>query len=325
VRKPGVHALAVALAFTSCSHRQPSSQAQAESGQAPVQDEAAANNLPQPATIYPRAQLVALPGTPLPPPAAPATASPAVEASDVTATNIPPSSTPPAESMPAATPPTQAAPEVAAATNAAPDPTAMAPLAPATDIPLTAPPPPPLDTSDDSIQVVVLQTTFGRIVIQLDDFAAPKTCANFRNLVSSGFYNGTIFHRVIPHFIIQGGDPNSKTDNRATYGQGDPGYTLPPEIKLSHDRGAVAMARLPDAVNPARDSNGSQFYICVEACPSLDDQYTVFAHVIEGMAVVERISNVPRDSRDDPLVRIVMDARLESKSQARQETATAGH
>lgn len=168
--------------------------------------------------------------------------------------------------------------------------------------------------------MVVLQTTLGKMVLQLDDFAAPKTCANFRNLVSTGFYNGTIFHRVIPHFVIQGGDPNSKTDNRASYGQGDPGYTLPAEIKLSHDRGAVAMARLPDTVNPRQDSNGSQFYICVEACPSLDDQYTVFAHVIRGMDVAERIAAVPRDNRDDPLVRIVMDARLEPKDQAMQES-----
>jgi peptidyl-prolyl cis-trans isomerase B (cyclophilin B) len=186
---------------------------------------------------------------------------------------------------------------------------------PQTDTPPTAAPAPP-----ENIQVVVLQTTLGKMVLQLDDFAAPKTCANFRNLVSTGFYNGTIFHRVIPHFVIQGGDPNSKTDNRASYGQGDPGYTLPAEIKLSHDRGAVAMARLPDTVNPRQDSNGSQFYICVEACPSLDDQYTVFAHVIRGMDVAERIAAVPRDNRDDPLVRIVMDARLEPKDQAMQES-----
>ena len=160
------------------------------------------------------------------------------------------------------------------------------------------------------------------MVLELDDFAAPKTCNNFRTLVASGFYNRTIFHRVIPFFIIQGGDPNTKTENRSTYGQGDPGYTLPPEIKLHHDRGAVAMARLPDATNPQRNSNGSQFYICLAPCPSLDDQYTVFAHVIQGLDVAERIAGVPRDSHDNPLERITMDARLESKDQALQEGST---
>jgi len=174
-----------------------------------------------------------------------------------------------------------------------------------------------------SDQVVVLETTFGRMVIELDDFAAPKTCANFRHLVNTGFYNNTLFHRVIPQFIIQGGDPNTKSPNRATYGLGDPGYTLPPEIKLHHDRGAVAMARLPDSVNPKRYSNGSQFYICVVDAPSLDDQYTVFAHVIKGMGVVDAISNEPRDSHDNPINRIEMEVTVEPKEQAMQESSAS--
>jgi cyclophilin family peptidyl-prolyl cis-trans isomerase len=171
----------------------------------------------------------------------------------------------------------------------------------------------------EAVQVVVLQTSLGRIVIQLDDFAAPKTCENFRKLVSDGFYNHTAFHRVIPNFIVQGGDPNSKTDDRATYGLGGPGYILPAEIKLKHDRGAVAMARLPDSVNPQRESNGSQFYICVAPCPSLDDQYTVFAHVIKGMDVAVEIAGQSRDQRDNPLNRIEMEASLESKDKALED------
>ncbi len=332
MKKLGAVVLLLALAATSCSRKQPS-QAQAEAGRAPVsQPQAAANDMPQPATtVYPRAKLVALPGEPLPPASTPSSAlTTGVAATDTGAPSNPPGS------VPASTPagaagdtamsggPANASPDLTTGAKTAPVDTGATTNTTAVAIPET-PPQPMVDSTEENVQVVVLQTTFGRIVIQLDDFAAPKTCANFRNLVSSGFYNGTIFHRVIPHFIIQGGDPNSKTDNRATYGQGDPGYTLPPEIKLSHDRGAVAMARLPDTVNPARDSNGSQFYICVEACPSLDDQYTVFGHVLQGMDVVERISNVPRDSRDDPLVRIVMDARLEQKSQALQETTAASH
>ena len=156
----------------------------------------------------------------------------------------------------------------------------------------------------------------GNIVIELDNSAAPVTCENFRKLVANGFYNHTVFHRVIPDFIIQGGDPNSKSDNRASYGQGGPGYKLPAEIKLTHDLGAVAMARLPDSVNPQRESNGSQFYICLEACPSLDAKYTVFGHVIKGMDVANKIGSEPRDSRDNPLNRIEMDASLEPKNQA---------
>jgi peptidyl-prolyl cis-trans isomerase B (cyclophilin B) len=187
----------------------------------------------------------------------------------------------------------------------------------------TAPPTPaPDDVSASPDQVVVLQTSFGQIVIQLDNFAAPKTCDNFRKLVSDGFYSHTVFHRVIPNFIIQGGDPNSKSDNRNSYGQGGPNYTVPAEIKLKHDRGAVAMARLPDSINPQRESNGSQFYICAAPCPSLDDQYTVFGHVIKGMDVVAKIANQPRDKRDDPLSRIEMEVSLESKGKALEDNSS---
>ncbi len=153
-------------------------------------------------------------------------------------------------------------------------------------------------------------------MIELDNSAAPVTCENFRKLVSEGFYNHTVFHRVIPGFIIQGGDPNSKSDNRAAYGQGGPGYKLPAEIKLTHDLGAVAMARLPDSVNPRRESNGSQFYICLTECPSLDAKYTVFGHVIKGMDIANKIGDQKRDAKDDPLDRIEMEASLEPKNQA---------
>jgi cyclophilin family peptidyl-prolyl cis-trans isomerase len=165
-------------------------------------------------------------------------------------------------------------------------------------------------------QVVVVRTSFGSIVIELDDDAAPKTCDNFRRLVSDGFYDHTVFHRVIPNFIIQGGDPNSIASDRASYGNGGPTYKLPAEINLKHVAGAVAMARLPDSVNPQRESNGSQFYICLVACPSLDDKYTVFGRVIKGLEVAEKISSQPRDSRDNPLSRIEMEATLESKAKA---------
>jgi cyclophilin family peptidyl-prolyl cis-trans isomerase len=187
---------------------------------------------------------------------------------------------------------------------------------PVAPTPVATPPVVATDDAPNQEQVVVLKTTFGNIVIELDNSAAPRTCENFRNLVSDGFYNRTVFHRVIPNFIIQGGDPLSKGPNRASYGLGGPGYKLRPEIKLTHDEGAVAMARLPDSVNPTRESNGSQFYICLTDCPSLDAKYTVFGHVIKGIDVAKKIGDAPRDAKDDPLTRIEMDASLESKSQA---------
>jgi len=195
----------------------------------------------------------------------------------------------------------------------------MPAAAPTSDTPAVATSAPTAPAPDNTVaqeQVVVLDTPQGRIVIELDPDAAPRTCENFTKLVSDGFYNHTVFHRVIPNFIIQGGDPNSKSDDRATYGKGDPGYTLPAEIKLKHDIGAVAMARLPDSVNPKRDSNGSQFYICAASCPSLDNSYTVFGHVIKGLDIVDKIANQPRDQRDNPLSRIEMTASLEPKDKA---------
>jgi peptidyl-prolyl cis-trans isomerase B (cyclophilin B) len=198
---------------------------------------------------------------------------------------------------------------------------AMTPPSPT--IATTPPAPSPLSELEAQKQVVVLETSLGRIVIELDDVSAPRTCGNFRKLVSDGFYDHTVFHRVIPHFMIQGGDPNSKTDERVTYGQGDPGYTLPAEIQLKHDAGAVAMARLPDSINPQRDSNGSQFFICVAPCPSLDGQYTVFGHVIQGMDVANKIASRSRDKRDDPVDRIEMKAHLETKRLALETSETS--
>src|SRR5262245_61696076 len=108
---------------------------------------------------------------------------------------------------------------------------------------------------------VLLQTVCGNIVIELHPEDAPQTVANFLKLVKQGFYAGLTFHRVVPGFVIQGGDPNSRDANPFNDGQGGPGYTVPAEIKAKHVKGAVAMARQPDVTNPTRASNGSQFYI----------------------------------------------------------------
>ncbi|HEY6866478.1 MAG TPA: peptidylprolyl isomerase [Candidatus Eisenbacteria bacterium] len=139
--------------------------------------------------------------------------------------------------------------------------------------------------------VVVLETAVGDIVIKLAEADAPKTCANFRKLVASKFYDGTYFHRVIPGFMIQGGDPNSKNADPSDDGVGGPGYTVPAEIKLKHLRGSVATARQGDAVNPKKDSSGSQFFIDLAPQPSLDaGGYTVFGEVVSGMDAVDKIA-----------------------------------
>ncbi len=130
----------------------------------------------------------------------------------------------------------------------------------------------------------ILDTDRGTIVIEFYPAVAPKTVENFETLTKKGFYNGLTFHRVVPGFVVQGGDPKGD-------GSGGPGYDVPAEISPveKHLRGSVATARLGDAVNPDRKSSGSQFYICLAAQPSLDGQYTVFDGVVEGMDVVDKI------------------------------------
>jgi cyclophilin family peptidyl-prolyl cis-trans isomerase len=156
-------------------------------------------------------------------------------------------------------------------------------------------------------EVAVIETKFGKIVIELNEKEAPKTCANFKKLIKEGFYNGTTFHRVIPNFMIQGGDPTSKEDPKGPrVGSGGPGYTVPAEIKLEHKRGTVATARQGDQVNPTRASSGSQFFINVKDNDFLNGGYTVFGKVISGMDVADKIVAVPRDSRDNPNEKVEM-------------------
>ncbi|MGH9909557.1 MAG: peptidylprolyl isomerase [Nitrososphaerales archaeon] len=143
----------------------------------------------------------------------------------------------------------------------------------------------------------VIETNFGKIVIELFTEDAPKTVENFVKLASSSFYDGTLFHRVIPGFMIQGGDPNTKSNNRRSWGTGSPGHTIKAEFNArSHVRGIVSMARAQDP-----DSAGSQFFIVVKDSKFLDRQYTVFGKVIEGMDVADKIVNLERDANDAPL------------------------
>ena len=133
---------------------------------------------------------------------------------------------------------------------------------------------------------------------------APQTVANFKKLARKGFYKGTTVHRAFAHMLLQMGDPLSKKKDRSAVGTGGPGYTLPPEIRHKHVKGAVAAARLPDKINPSRVSNGSQFYLCLSPMPGYDGHYTVFGHVIWGLDTLDLVSAKSVDSNDNPVDRI---------------------
>jgi peptidyl-prolyl cis-trans isomerase B (cyclophilin B) len=136
------------------------------------------------------------------------------------------------------------------------------------------------------------------------DADAPQTTANFKKLVQDGFYRKTTIHRVFPDYLVQGGDPLSKKKDRTVIGTGGPGYTVRAEIKRKVLRGSVAMGRLPDNVNPTRQSNGSQFYVALRPIPAQDGQDTVFGQVISGLQGLEEISRLPADSNANPIDRV---------------------
>ena len=143
---------------------------------------------------------------------------------------------------------------------------------------------------------VVVNTNLGNIQFELLSDIAPETVRNFIKLAKSGFYDGTLFHRVIPKFMIQGGDPNTKEADKSTWGTGGPGYNIKAEFNSrSHLRGIVSMARSSDP-----DSAGSQFFIVTSDSTFLDREYTVFGQVADGMEVADKIVNLPRDGNDCP-------------------------
>jgi peptidyl-prolyl cis-trans isomerase B (cyclophilin B) len=143
-----------------------------------------------------------------------------------------------------------------------------------------------------------IQTRFGDIAIEFLPDAAPKTVENFIKLAKSGFYDGLLFHRIVPGFVIQGGDPNTKNAaNRSRWGTGGPGWTVSAEFnKNKHSRGALSMAR---SQHP--DSAGSQFFIVLKDANFLDGQYTVFGRVSSGMDVIDKIAALKRDAADAPV------------------------
>jgi len=155
----------------------------------------------------------------------------------------------------------------------------------------------------------IIETKFGNIELKFFPDVAPNHVKNFVDLAKKGFYDGTTFHRVIPGFMIQGGDPNSKNPDKASHGTGGPGYQVKAEFNATpHKRGVLSMAR---AGHP--DSAGSQFFICVADAPFLDRQYTAFGEVVSGMEVADKIVSQPRDSRDNPNERIEIKVKIIEK------------
>tara|TARA_Y100001968_G_C19434698_1_gene758997 strand:+ start:2135 stop:2794 length:660 start_codon:yes stop_codon:yes gene_type:complete len=176
----------------------------------------------------------------------------------------------------------------------------------------------------EQIDVAIISTEFGDMVVEFFDDVAPNHVESFKLHAKSGYYDGTIFHRVIPGFMIQGGDPNTKGENKASYGMGGHAakyfgignesepktWTIPAEFNnKTHTRGVLSMAR---ANNP--NSGGSQFFICAASAPHLDGQYTVFGQVIQGDKIIEQIVNLPRDARDNPNKRIEMKVNLDTRT-----------
>src|SRR5438094_10150092 len=145
-------------------------------------------------------------------------------------------------------------------------------------------------TMNASNEVAVIKTSEGDMVVQFWNDTAPNTIENFKKLARSGFYDGTIFHRIVKGFMIQGGDPNSKDPGKeSSYGQGGPGYKIKAEVNDHyHDRGVISMARSSDP-----DSAGSQFFICLASVSRRDHQYTTFGKLIKGDEVLGKIGDAP--------------------------------
>ena len=177
--------------------------------------------------------------------------------------------------------------------------------------------------SSQKQDVAIISTKYGDMVVEFFEEYAPKHVESFKMHSQNGYYNGTIFHRVIPGFVIQGGDPNSKSEDRGMHGIGGNAakyfgvgdekdsttWQIPAEFNsLKHQKGILSMARANDP-----NSAGSQFFICAGDVPQLDNNYTVFGKVIKGLTIIDQIVNVPRDGTDNPNDRIEMTVRLEQR------------
>ena len=177
--------------------------------------------------------------------------------------------------------------------------------------------------------VAVISTNFGDMVVEFYPDIAPMHVDSFMALANEEYFNGTTFHRVIPGFMIQGGDPNSRNENRATHGTGgragkffglgneeDPStWLIPQEFSdTSHVKGILSMARTNDP-----NSASSQFFVCHDNANFLDNNYTVFGKVIDGLDIIDEIANVAKDQNDNPLERVEMSIRIAKRSEVLSE------
>ena len=153
-------------------------------------------------------------------------------------------------------------------------------------------------------EYIKMETSMGTIIIDLYETETPLHAANYKQLAEDNAFEGIYFHRVIPGFVVQGGDPNTRdNDMRGDDGQGGIGERIPAEIGQPHLRGTLGAAR---DNNPEKKSSGSQFYFCLARLTQLDGNYTVFGNVIEGMDIVDQIATLERDPRDNPLESVII-------------------
>jgi len=184
-------------------------------------------------------------------------------------------------------------------------------------------------TIEKENKVAVISTNFGDMVVEFYPDIAPMHVESFMALVNEEYFNGTTFHRVIPGFMIQGGDPNSRNENRATHGTGgragkffglgneeDPSTWLIPQefSNTPHVKGILSMARTNDP-----NSASSQFFVCHDNANFLDNNYTVFGKVIDGLDIIDQIANVAKDQNDNPLEKVEMSVRIAKRSEVLSE------
>ena len=184
-------------------------------------------------------------------------------------------------------------------------------------------------TIEKENKVAVISTNFGDMVVEFYPDIAPMHVESFMALVNEEYFNGTTFHRVIPGFMIQGGDPNSRNENRATHGTGgragkffgigneeDPSTWLIPQefSNTPHVKGILSMARTNDP-----NSASSQFFVCHDNANFLDNNYTVFGKVIDGLDIIDQIANVAKDQNDNPLEKVEMSIRIAKRSEVLSE------
>ena len=184
-------------------------------------------------------------------------------------------------------------------------------------------------TTEKENNVAIISTNFGDMVVEFYPDIAPMHVESFMALINEEYFNGTTFHRVIPGFMIQGGDPNSRNENRATHGTGgragkffglgneeDPStWLIPQEFSdTPHVKGILSMARTNDP-----NSASSQFFVCHDNANFLDNNYTVFGKVIDGLDIIDEIANVAKDQNDNPLERVEMSIRIAKRSEVLSE------